>query len=82
LHIADRAGSDHVPLTQEFLAQMLGVRRTTVTLLAQAMQSNGVMRYSRGHIVILDRPQLAASACECYHVVRHEHLPAALGMSL
>jgi CRP-like cAMP-binding protein len=82
LHIADRVGSDHLPLTQEFLAQMLGVRRTTVTLLAQAMQANGAIKYSRGHIVILDRPKLAASACECYHIVRHEHLPAALGMSL
>lgn len=82
LHIADRVGSDHLPLTQEFLAQMLGVRRTTVTLLAQAMQAKGTIKYSRGHIVILDRPQLAASACECYHIVRQEHLPAALGLSL
>jgi CRP-like cAMP-binding protein len=80
LHVADRAGGDHVPLTQEFLAQMLGVRRTTVTFLAQTMQVKGTIKYSRGHIVILNRPQLAASACECYHIVRH--LPAALGMSL
>jgi CRP-like cAMP-binding protein len=82
LHVADRIGSDHLPLTQEFLAQMLGVRRTTVTLLAQAMQTKGLIKYSRGHIVLLDRPQLAACACECYHVVRHDHLPRTLGVTL
>jgi CRP-like cAMP-binding protein len=55
LQSADRIGSDQLPLTQEYLAQMLGVRRTTITLLAQTMQENGLIAYSRGHIVIVDR---------------------------
>jgi CRP-like cAMP-binding protein len=54
LQSADRIGSDEVPLTQEFLAQMLGARRTTVTLLAQRMQAKGLIRYRRGRIVILN----------------------------
>jgi CRP-like cAMP-binding protein len=60
------------PLTQELLAQMLGARRTTVTLLAQRMQAKGLIRYRRGRIVILDRKALEACACECYQVMHHE----------
>jgi CRP-like cAMP-binding protein len=82
LQSADRIGSDRVPLTQEFLAQMLGVRRTTVTLLAQAMQTKGLIKYSRGNIDIIDRKQLEACACECYEVIRHEKLPLAIGVNL
>jgi CRP-like cAMP-binding protein len=59
-----------IPLTQEFLAQMLGVRRTTVTLAAQLLQSEGVIRYRRGLIQIVDRPTLEKLSCECYAVVR------------
>jgi CRP-like cAMP-binding protein len=70
LQCADRTGSDQVPLTQEFLAEMLGVRRTTVTLLAQELQRHGILRYTRGRITILDRAALEASACECYEVIR------------
>src|SRR5262249_49400320 len=70
LQCADRTGSDQVPLIQEFLAEMLGVRRTTVTLLAQELQKRGILRYSRGRITILDRAALEASACECYEVIR------------
>jgi len=70
LQCADRTGSDQVPLIQEFLAEMLGVRRTTVTLLAQELQRRGIFRYSRGRITILDRAALEASACECYEVIR------------
>src|SRR5262249_32930821 len=66
LQSADRAGSDHLPLTQEFLAQMLGVRRTTVTLLAQELQKKGIIRYSRGKLIIMDRTRLEDCACECY----------------
>lgn len=82
LQSADRTGSDRVPLTQEFLAQMVGVRRTTVTLLAQAIQKQGLIKYSRGRITILDRPGLEACSCECYHIVRHDKLSVTLGVML
>ena len=59
-----------IPLTQEFLGQMLGVRRTTVTLAAQLLQSAGLIRYRRGHIQIMDRPALEELSCECYATVR------------
>jgi hypothetical protein len=62
LQCADRTGRDELPLTQEYLAQMLGVRRTTVTLLAQALQVRGVISYRRGHIVLLDRKGLEECA--------------------
>src|SRR5215472_9803927 len=70
LQCANRTGSDQVPLTQEFLAEMLGMRRTTVTLLAQELQRRGILRYSRGRITILDRAALEASACDCYEVIK------------
>ena len=81
LQSADRIGGDHIPLTQEFLAQMLAVRRTTVTLLAQALQTRGVIKYSRGNIRILDRKGLEACACECYHAMRQDRLPLAIGVT-
>jgi len=62
--------SDTLPLTQEFLSEMLGVRRTTVTLAARMLQNAGVIRYRRGHIKVLDREGLEAVSCECYGVVR------------
>jgi CRP-like cAMP-binding protein len=71
LHCADRSGSEQLLLTQESLAEMLGVRRTTVTLLAQELQKQGVVRYSRGRIIILDRAALEAHACECYHAIKN-----------
>ena len=71
LQCADRTGSEQLSLTQEFLAEMLGVRRTTVTLLAQELQRQGVVRYSRGRITILDRATLEACACECYGAIRN-----------
>jgi CRP-like cAMP-binding protein len=73
LQCADRIGIDQLALTQEFLSGMLGVRRTTVTLLAQELQKKGILRYSRGRITILDRPALQAAACECYGAVKHDH---------
>jgi CRP-like cAMP-binding protein len=82
LQSADRTGSDRLTLTQEFLAQMLGVRRTTVTLLAQSIQKKGFIKYSRGNIAILDRRGLETFACECYGVIRGDKLPTALGMKL
>ncbi|HET7848517.1 MAG TPA: Crp/Fnr family transcriptional regulator [Pseudolabrys sp.] len=82
LQSADRVGSDQLTLTQEFLAQMLGVRRTTVTLLAQALQKKGVIKYSRGQISILERGALEACACECYHVIQDDRLPGSVGVRL
>jgi CRP-like cAMP-binding protein len=72
LQTRDRLDSDTVALTQEFLAQMLGVRRTTVTELARGLQDKGLVRYKRGKIEILDRPGLEACACECYEALRHQ----------
>ena len=80
LQCADRTGSDRLPLTLEFLAQMLGVRRTTVTLLAQTLQRKGLIKYTRGQIALLDRNALEKNACECYPVIRHDRLPLTLGM--
>jgi len=80
LQSADRTGSERLPLTQQFLAQMLAVRRTTVTLLAQALQRRGLIKYSRGHITIVDRAALEQSTCECYHVTRHDRLPITIGI--
>jgi CRP-like cAMP-binding protein len=68
----DRAASDELELTQEFLAMMLGCRRAGVTSAAIMLQSAGVIRYSRGHITILDGPGLEALSCECYGVVKAE----------
>src|SRR5262249_37979874 len=66
LHTHDRVDSDTLPLTQELLAQMLGVRRTTVTLIALTLQERGLLRYRRGRIEIVDRARLERLACECY----------------
>lgn len=82
LQSGDRTGADQLLLTQEYLAQMLGVRRTTVTLLAQALQAKGLIRYRRGHISIVDRKGLSARACECYHLTHHDKLPLAIGVRL
>jgi CRP-like cAMP-binding protein len=70
LQCADRIGSLQVPLTQEFLGEMLGIRRTSVTLLAQELQARGIIRYSRGKIVIINRIALEACACECYRTTK------------
>lgn len=69
LECSDRVGSD-MQLTQCVLARMLGVRRTSVSLVASSLQSSGAIEYRRGVIRILDRPALEASACECYRTVR------------
>lgn len=69
----DRAGTDELALTQEFLAMMLGVRRAGVTEAAINLQADGFINYKRGHITILDRPGLEESACECYRVVEAEY---------
>jgi CRP-like cAMP-binding protein len=69
-----------IPLTQDFLAQMLGVRRTTVTLTARLLQGAGMIQYSRGVVRIVDRARLEQTACECYATVRG-HLDKVLGAS-
>jgi len=66
----DRISSDTVALTQEFLADMLGVQRTTVTAVARALQHKGVIRYRRGVVDIINRAGLQALTCECYSVIR------------
>jgi CRP-like cAMP-binding protein len=68
----DRVGRDEFSLTHQFLAQMLGVRRATVTVTAGALQKAGFIEYSRGIISILDRKGLENAACECYNIIRHE----------
>ncbi|OJU11462.1 MAG: Crp/Fnr family transcriptional regulator [Caulobacterales bacterium 68-7] len=65
----DRAGADLIHLTQESLAEMLGVQRTSVTAVARQLSEKGVIRYQRGKIEILDRPALEAESCECYEAV-------------
>jgi CRP-like cAMP-binding protein len=82
LQCADRTGSDQLLLTQEFLAEMLGVRRTTVTLLAQELQKRGILRYSRGRITILDRAALEACACECYAALKYDNLSQRTGVKI
>jgi CRP-like cAMP-binding protein len=66
---SDRMESELLHLTQEFLSQMLGVQRSTVTVAAGDLQRKGMIGYSRGRIQILDRPALTAVACECYGIV-------------
>jgi CRP-like cAMP-binding protein len=82
LSCRDRIDSDRVALTQEFLADMLGVQRTTVTVVARTLQAAGLIRYRRGVVDILDRDSLEAIACECYGAVRRNYerlLPGAFG---
>jgi CRP-like cAMP-binding protein len=69
----DRMESETLHLTQEFLAQMLGTQRSTVTVAAGAMQREGLISYSRGKIHILERTRLEAQACECYAIVRSSY---------
>jgi CRP-like cAMP-binding protein len=68
----DRVESDHFEITQEFLAQMLGARRSTVSVSAGILQRAGLIRYSRGRVTIVDRKGLEAVSCECYGVIRAE----------
>jgi len=73
LSCRDRIDSNTVSLTQEFLADMLGVQRTTVTAVAGSLQTKGLIRYRRGIVDILDRGGLEAAACECYDSVRRTY---------
>ncbi|HKP79432.1 MAG TPA: Crp/Fnr family transcriptional regulator [Phenylobacterium sp.] len=69
----DRISTDTVALTQEFLADMLGVQRTTVTAVARSLQEKGMIRYRRGVVDIIDRAGLQGLTCECYGVVRNNY---------
>jgi CRP-like cAMP-binding protein len=69
----DRLGGNDLVMTQELIANMLGVRREGVTEAAAKLQRDGLIRYARGHIVVLDRAGLEKRTCECYAVVRREY---------
>ncbi|HEV8585149.1 MAG TPA: Crp/Fnr family transcriptional regulator [Methylomirabilota bacterium] len=69
----DRVSADEFPLTQESLAQMLGVRRATVTTAAGMLQRAGLIRYTRGRIAIVDRKKLKRASCVCYRIIRQEY---------
>jgi len=69
----DRLPGSELRMTQELIANMLGVRREGVTEAASKLQQAGLIRYSRGHITVLDRPGLEARTCECYAVVKKEY---------
>lgn len=69
----DRAGATHFHLTQEFLARMLGARRSGVTKVAGALRRDSVIEYKRGELRVLDRAALANASCECYDVIRAEY---------
>jgi len=70
----DRAESNVIPLTQEFLAEMLGVQRSSVSVVIKGLHDNGLIRQSRGKITILDRSRVEEAACECYPVLRAKYL--------
>jgi CRP-like cAMP-binding protein len=70
LRCHDLLGSEEIPLTQEFLAEMLGVRRTTVTIWASMLQKAGFINYRRGHIHLIDLEGLRGRACECYETIK------------
>jgi CRP-like cAMP-binding protein len=74
----DRLEGDLIPLTQEFLGIMLGVRRASVTLAAASLQQAGLINYKHGKIVVLDREGLEGAACECYEAIRrnYDRLPS------
>jgi len=69
---ADRISSNSVPLTQELLAQMLGTRRSSVTVAAGILQKAGLIAYARGDVRIVDRHGLEEMACECYGIMQHQ----------
>jgi len=71
--MTERSGTMNLALTQEFVAYMLGVQRTSVGMIATALQADGVIRYTRGRIEVLDFDRLRDSSCECYFVIENEH---------
>ena len=73
LRIRDISGDESLPLTQEFLARMIGVQRNAVSLVAHALQQAGIIRYSRGQIHITNMEGLRETSCECYHAVKAQY---------
>jgi CRP-like cAMP-binding protein len=73
LRARDLSDSEHLPLTQEFLAQMIGVQRNAVSIVAHALQQAGIIRYSRGHIEITNLEGLRETSCECYQAVKVQY---------
>ena len=67
----DRIGGDTMPLTQEFLGQMLGTRRSSVSMAANILQKAGMITYTRGNVTIVDKPKLAEAACDCYEIIQN-----------
>jgi CRP-like cAMP-binding protein len=73
LRARDLSGSDTLSFTQEYLAEMLGVRRTSVTVVAHTLQSAGFIKYARGKIQLLNEEALQEGACECYETVKRQY---------
>jgi CRP-like cAMP-binding protein len=73
LRARDLSGSDTLSFTQEYLAEMLGVRRTSVTVVAHTLQSAGFIKYARGKIQIMNEEALQEAACECYQTVKRQY---------
>ena len=70
LMVRERIDSDKLPMTQEFLSVMLGVRRSGVSVAASTLQAGGLIRVQRGHVMILDQDGLAAASCDCYRTIQ------------
>jgi CRP-like cAMP-binding protein len=70
LHASDQSGTARLELTHIFAAQMLGVRRSSVTVAAGALRAKGLITYTRRHLIIVDKPKLEQASCECYHIIR------------
>ncbi len=73
LECHDRAGADQFMLTQEFLSDMLGVRRPSVTVAARTLQEAGIIEYERGRITVLHRRAMEEASCECYRIIKQEY---------
>ncbi|MEP6705269.1 MAG: Crp/Fnr family transcriptional regulator, partial [Acidobacteriota bacterium] len=71
--MCERSNDRHLKLTQEFIAHMLGVQRTSIGMIANSLQRTGAIRYARGRVEIIDLERVRASACDCYRIVNEEY---------
>ncbi len=69
----DSAGTESFPLTQEFLANMLAVRRASVNSATSSLKKAGLIRYVRGQLTVIDRPGLESASCDCYEAIRQAY---------